>query len=168
MVLGLSIYAFTVVHVVLSLIAIAVGFVAVIGMARGLALPRWTALFLLTTALTTITGFMFPFGGVTPAFVTGLVSTVFILIALLALYGRRLDRSWRWIYIVAALVAFWLNVFVSIVQTFQKIGFFRALAPTQSEPPFLIAQLAALAVVVVLGYLAVRRFRPGMPVAVTA
>jgi hypothetical protein len=166
MILGMSLQTFTLVHVVLSLIAIVTGFVVVIGMIDGKGLPAWTALFLVTTVLTSVTGFLFPFGGLTPGIVVGIISSVLLIIALFALYIRHLTHAWRWIYTVTAIAALYLNVFVSIVQSFQKISFLQALAPTQSEPPFLITQGIALGVVFVLGILAVMRFRPGMPVAV--
>ena len=164
MILGMSIQAFTLLHVVISLIAIVTGFIVVIGMIDGKTLPLWTGLFLLTTVLTTVTGFLFPFSGITPGIVVGVLSSILLIIALFALYVRRLTRSWRWIYITTALAALYLNVFVSIVQSFQKIEFLQKLAPTGSEPPFLITQGVALGIIIVLGALAIARFRPGMPV----
>jgi hypothetical protein len=164
MILGMSLEAFTLLHVLISLVAIATGFVVVIGMIDGKRLPAWTALFLLTTVLTTVTGFMFPFTGITPGIVVGIISSVLLVLALFALYIRRLTRAWRWIYAVTAIAALYLNIFVGIVQTFQKIGLFHALAPTESETPFLICQGVALGIIIVLGVLAVVRFRPGMPV----
>lgn len=168
MILGMSLQTFTLLHVVISLVAIVTGFVVVIGMIEGKRLPAWTALFLLTTVLTSVTGFMFPFGGITPGIVVGALSSVLLILALFALYIRHLTQAWRWIYAICAIAALYLNVFVSIVQAFQKIEFLRAMAPTQSEPPFLIAQGAALGIVIVLGVLAVVRFRPGMPVSAPA
>ena len=168
MILGMSLQAFTLLHVVISLIAIVTGFIVVIGMIDGKPLPAWTALFLLTTVLTSVTGFMFPFGGITPGIIVGIISSVLLIFALFALYIRHLTQAWRWIYSVTAVAALYLNVFVSIVQAFQKIPFLQAMAPTGSEPPFLIAQAVALGILVVLGILAVMRFRPGMPVAAAA
>ena len=164
MILGVSLQTFTLLHVIISLIAIVTGFVVAIGMIEGKPLPFWTALFLLTTVLTSVTGFMFPFGGITPGIIAGILSSVLLISALFALYIRHLTQAWRWIYAVTAITALYLNVFVSIVQAFQKIDFLRAIAPTRSEPPFLIAQGAALGLIIVLGVLAVARFRPGMPV----
>jgi hypothetical protein len=164
MILGMSLQTFTLLHVVLSLIAIVTGFVVVIGMIDGKGLPLWTALFLLTTALTTLTGFLFPFGGITPGIVIGVLSSVLLVIALFALYIRRLTEAWRWIYIVTAIAALYLNLFVSIVQSFQKIDVLQKLAPTGAEPPFLITQGVALGIMIVLATLAIARFRPGMRV----
>jgi hypothetical protein len=161
----MSLHAFTLLHVVISLVAIAAGFIVVIGMIDGKRLPAWTALFLATTVLTSLTGFLFPFGGITPGIVVGIISSVLLVCALFALYIRHLTQAWRWIYAVTAIAALYLNIFVGIVQTFQKVEFFRAMAPTQSEPPFLIFQGVALGIVLVLGVFAVMRFRPGMPVA---
>jgi hypothetical protein len=165
MILGMSLETFTVLHVVISLIAIVTGFVVVIGMIDGKRLPAWTALFLLTTVLTSLTGFLFPFGGITPGIIVGILSSVLLVVALFALYIRHLTHAWRWIYALTAIAALYLNVFVSIAQAFQKIPFIRALAPTQSEPSFLIAQGLALGIVTVLGIFAVMRFRPEMRVA---
>lgn len=168
MILGMSLQTFTLLHVAISLIAIVTGFIVVIGMIEGKRLPAWTALFLLTTVLTSVTGFMFPFGGITPGIVIGALSSVSLVIALFSLYVRRLTRAWRWIYAVSAIAALYLNVFVSIAQAFQKIPFLGTLAPTQAEPPFLIIQAVALGIVIVLGVLAVVRFRPGMPATAAA
>jgi hypothetical protein len=164
MILGMSLQVFTLLHVVISLIAIVSGVVVVLGMIDGKPLPVWTGLFLLTTVLTSVTGFMFPFGGITPGIVVGILSSVLLVFALFALYVRHLTRSWRWIYAITTIAALYLNVFVSIVQAFQKIPALQALAPTQSEPPFLVVQGVALVIIIVLGALAVMRFRPGMPV----
>jgi hypothetical protein len=155
---GLS--TFTQVHVVISLIGIVAGLIVAFGMLTAKRLDRWTALFLLTTVATSVTGFFFPFHGFTPAIVVGIVSTVVLAVAILARYGRKLAGAWRWIYVVTALLALYLNVFVLIVQLFQKVPTLKALAPTQSEPPFQIAQLVTLTLFVVLTILAVRRFRP--------
>jgi uncharacterized membrane protein len=129
-------------------------------MLRASRLPGWTALFLATAILTSVTGFMFPISGVTPAIVLGLISIVILVIALAALYLKQLSGAWRWIYVTTALAALYFNVFVLIVQAFQKVPALQKLAPTQSEPPFQIAQGVTLLAIVILGTMAVRRFRP--------
>jgi hypothetical protein len=129
-------------------------------MLRARRLPGWTAVFLVTTILTSVTGFMFPISGLTPAIVFGLISIVILVIALAALYLKHLSGAWRWIYVTTALVALYLNVFVLIVQSFQKLPALQKLAPTQSEPPFLIAQAVALIAFLILGAMAARKFRP--------
>lgn len=160
MVLGLSIENFTLLHVVLSLIGIASGILALAGMLRSAA-PGWiTHLFLATTALTTITGFLFPISTFTPALGVGTVSSVLLLAAFLSLYGRHLAGDWRWIYVMTAVAALYLNIFVLIVQAFQKVPALVALAPTQSEPPFVVAQAALLIAFLWLGWRAVTRFHP--------
>jgi hypothetical protein len=159
---GLS--TFTQVHVVISLIGIVAGLIVAYGLLTAKRLDRWTALFLLATVATSVTGFFFPFHGFTPAIVVGIVSTVVLAVAILARYGRKLVGAWRWIYVVTALLALYFNVFVLIVQLFQKVSTLKALAPTQSEPPFQIAQLVTLVLFVVLTILAVRRFWPGKAV----
>jgi hypothetical protein len=160
MILGLSVGAFTIVHVIISLIAIVSGLAVFAALFKSEVRPGWTVIFLITTVLTTATGFLFPFGGVTPAFVTGLISTVVLLVTLLALYGFRLAHGWRWIYVVVALFALYLNCFVLVVQSFQKIALLNALAPTQAELPFVLTQGLLLLLFVVFGGLAVRRFHP--------
>jgi hypothetical protein len=160
MTLGLSLSGFTTLHVVISLIGIVSGFIVLYGMLVSREFHGWTALFLATTILTSVTGFMFPFNGPTPGLITGAISLAVLAVALLALYAFRLVGSWRWVYVAAALAALYLNVFVGVVQAFQKLGFLQALAPTQSEAPFAIAQIAVLAIFCALGYLALRRFHP--------
>lgn len=166
MILGMSIQTFTVLHVIISLVAIATGLVVLVGMLGSKRLTGWTAQFLLTTILTSVTGFMFPINGFTPALGTGVVSLVVLAVALLALYGKHLAGAWRWIYVATAVAALYLNVFVLIVQSFQKVAFLTAMAPTQSEPPFLIAQSVALVLFIVLGLVAAFRFRPGLRLSV--
>lgn len=160
MMLGLSLSTFTTIHVIISLIAIATGFITVFGMLTGNRMARWTAIFLVMTVLTSVTGFGFPFDHFLPSHWVGVVSLVFLAVALFAVYVKHLAGAWRWIYVVSAVVALWFNVFVLIVQSFMKISVLKALAPTQSEPPFQIAQGAALVLFVVLAILAVRQFRP--------
>ena len=160
MIIGLSIHNFTLLHVAITLVAIASGLIVLFGMLGAHRLPGRTALFLATTVLTSVTGFMFPIHGFTPALGVGIVSLVVLAIALLALYGKHLTAAWRWIYVATAVIALWFNVFVLIVQSFQKVPALHALAPTQSEPPFLIAQGVALAAFLVLGIMAGLRFRP--------
>jgi hypothetical protein len=160
MVFGVSLSTYTIIHVIISLIAIAAGCIAVFGMLQSNRMARWTATFLWMTVLTSVTGFFFPFDHVLPSHIVGAVSLVFLAVALYAVYAAHLNGAWRWIYVVSAIVALWFNVFVLIVQSFQKISALKALAPTQSEPPFQIAQGAALVLFVVLAILAVRKFRP--------
>lgn len=160
MILGLSLQAFTALHVAISLIAIASGLIVLWGALKSQRLPGWTALFLGTTLLTSVTGFLFPIAGVTPALIVGAVSLLVLAAALLALYVFDLSRAWRWIYVTAAVLALYLNVVVLVVQAFQKIGFLNRFAPTGSEPAFIATQTAVLAIFVWLGYLALRRFHP--------
>ena len=162
MIAGLSIDNFTNLHVAISLVGIVSGLIVLAGMLRARRLPGWTALFLVTTILTSVTGFMFPISGLTPGIVFGLISIVILVIALNALYVKRLAGTWRWIYVTTALIALYLNVFVLIVQSFQKLPALQKLAPTQSEPPFLIAQAAALIAFLILGAMAARKFRPDL------
>jgi hypothetical protein len=159
MILGMSTSTFTMVHVIISLIGIVSGAVVLFGLLSARHLPGWTALFLASTVLTSATGFLFhtPFG---PPHVIGIISLVVLAAAILALYLYRLSGHARWIYIVAAALALYMNAFVGVVQAFQKLSPLHALAPTQSEPPFLVAQILVMAIFVVLGILAVRRFHP--------
>src|SRR6266498_983518 len=148
MILGMSTATFTTLHVILSLIGIVSGIIALFGMLGARRPGGWTALFLATTVLTSVTGFFFPRDHLLPSHIVGVISLVVLAVAILALYGYRLARSWRWIYVASAGVALYLNVFVGVVQAFQKLPFLKPLAPTQSEPPFLITQLVVLALFV--------------------
>ena len=160
MILGLSTSAFTSVHVVLSLIGIAAGFVVVAGMFGAKKLDGWTAIFLATTVLTSVTGYFFPRDQVLPSHVVGALSLIVLAIAILAFYRYRLEGSWRWIYVIAGLVALYLNTFVGVVQAFQKIPFLNAIAPTQSDSAFIVAQLVLLAAFVAIGFAGLRTFHP--------
>lgn len=162
MILGMSFETFTLLHVAISLIAIASGFVVLAGMLTGKSLPGWTALFLATTVLTSVTGFMFPIRMFTPALAFGVLSMIVLALAIAALYVFHLAGSWRPIYVVTVLAALYLNVFVLVVQAFQKSETLAPLAPTQSEPPFLATQAVVLALFLFWGYRAVKRFHPAM------
>jgi hypothetical protein len=162
MILGMSIATFTTLHVIISLIGIVTGLVALLGMLAGKNLGVWIALFLGSTVLTSVTGFLFPFTKLLPSHVFGIISLIVLAAALLALYVFRLEGPWRWIYVAGATLALYLNVFVAVVQAFQKLAFLQPLAPTQAEAPFIVAQVAVLAIFAVLGFLAVKRFHPPM------
>jgi len=165
MVLGMSLATFTLVHVVLSLVGIVTGIIVLFGMLGARRLDGLTAIFLATTVLTSVTGFLFPFAVFLPSHAVGVISLVVLAVALLALYVYRLEGTWRWIYVATAVLALYLNVFVGVVQAFQKLAFLQPLAPTQSEPPFVIAQAAVLGIFALLGVLASVRFRPAAPLA---
>lgn len=159
MTLGLSLETFTLVHVVISLIAILSGFVVVFGLVSGKRFDGLTALFLTTTVLTSVTGFMFPFEKITPGIKLGIISLVVLAIAITARYAFHLGGPWRVIYAVGATLALYLNVFVLVVQSFEKVPALKELAPTQSEPAFLVTQLVVLAAFLVLGTFAAIKFR---------
>ena len=160
MILGMSTSTFTAVHVVLSLIGIVSGLIVLFGMFSANRLTDWTALFLVSTVLTSVTGFFFPVDHLLPSHIVGIISLVVLAIAILARYVYRLAGPWRWIYVGGAVLALYLNVFVGVVQAFQKLPFLSRLAPTQSEPPFFVAQVIVMAIFVLLGIRAVMRFRP--------
>jgi hypothetical protein len=147
-------------HVVISLLGIASGYVVIAGMLQGLRLPRWTAFFLVTTVLTSVTGFAFPFVKLLPSHILAVLSLIVLAIAIYAFYSRKLAGRWRATYVITAIIAQYLNVFVLIVQAFMKLPPLKALAPTQTEPPFAIAQAVNLVAFLVLGYLATKRFQP--------
>jgi hypothetical protein len=160
MILGMSLATFTLVHVLISLVAIAAGLIAMIGLLGSRPMPGWTGLFLATTILTSVTGFFFPFGTLLPSHIVGIISLVLLAGAVVALYVGHLSGVWRPVYVVTAMLSLYLNVFVLVVQAFQKVGPLHALAPTQSEPPFLVAQgitLLFFGLVIIAG---LRRFHP--------
>lgn len=159
MILGMSTATYTVLHVVLSLLGIVSGFVVIFGLIRNRRLDSWTSVFLASTALTSITGFGFPFEHLLPAHKVGIVSLLVLAVTIPARYVFHLTGRWRSTYVVGATIALYLNVFVGVVQAFLKMPALKTLAPTQTEPPFVVAQLMVLAVFIALSVLAVKRFR---------
>lgn len=158
MILGMSTSTFALVHVLISLAGIGSGVIVVYGLLTRNRLDGWTAFFLATTILTDLTGYLFPVEHTLPSHIVGAISLAALAGALLARYARRMEGAWRWIYVVTAMIGLYLNVFVAVVQSFLKIPAVHALAPTQKEPPFLVVQLIVMAVFVVLGVFAVRKF----------
>lgn len=150
-------------HIAISLIALATGFMVMAGFLSGTGLRGTHHLFLLTTVATSVTGFFLPAGKLLPSHITGIVSLLVLAVAIYAFYGAKLSGRWRRIYVIAATGALYLNVFVLVVQTFVKNPTLLALAPTQSELPFAITQLAVLLAFVALGYAAYSRARHANP-----
>jgi hypothetical protein len=159
MILGMP--AFTAVHVLLSLLGIGSGLVVLWGLCSAKPMNGWTALFLASTLATSLTGFFFPFHGFTPGLAVGVLSTAVLIPTLSARYLRHLRGAWRGVYVVGAVVAFYFNAFVLVVQSFLKISALHALAPTGSEPAFVLVQAVVLLFCFVAGLLAIRRFHPG-------
>jgi hypothetical protein len=159
MILGMSLSTFTIVHTAISLVGIVSGIIVVFGLLSGKRLDGWIALFLLTTVLTSVTGFMFPFDHLLPSHKVGMISLVVLALALVARYSFHLAGGWRRTYVLTAVMALYLNVFVLVVQSFLKVPRLHALAPTQQEPPFLVAQLIVLAIFIWLAIAAVKGFR---------
>ena len=159
MILGMSLAGFTVFHLIISMIAIALGFIVAGGILASNRLPGWTAWFLVLTVLTSATGFLFPFTKILPSHVVAIISLVLLAIAVYALYGKALARIWRTVYVVTAMLALWFNVFVLIAQSFQKVALLNVYAPTGSEPPFAITQGIVLLFFIFLIVLGIRRFK---------
>src|SRR2546425_12972559 len=156
---GMTTSTFTFVHVLLSLVGIGAGFVVLFGLLAGKPLDGWTALFLATTVATSVTGFGFPVDHLLPSHKVGIISLVVLAVAILARYALHLAGAWRRIYVVCAAVALYLNVFVGVVQAFLKVSALHAVAPQQTEPPFVATQVAVLALFIVLTVFAAKRFR---------
>ncbi|HVO58236.1 MAG TPA: hypothetical protein VMT51_11120 [Dongiaceae bacterium] len=148
----------TFIHVLLSLVGIASGFIVILGLIGGRSLRGVAGLFLATTILTSATGFLFPVHKLLPSHIVGIISLVFLAIAVVAFYPKQLQGGWRRTYAITAVLAQYLNVFVLVAQLFMKVPALKALAPTQSEGPFKMAQLAVLLLFLILGVLAARRF----------
>ena len=157
----------TLIHVVISLIGIVSGFVVIYGFFTSSRLDGWTALFLITTVLTSVTGFFFPFHKFTPAHAVGILSLVILAVAILGRYRFDMSGGWRSTYVITAMIAQYLNFFVLVVQSFAKVAVLKTMAPTQSEPPFAITQGIVLLLFICLGVLAVKKFRV-TPVQATA
>jgi len=153
-------HIYTIIHTLISFVAIVTGFVVLFGLLAGQRLSGWTKWFLIAAVATTVTGFFFPFHSLTPAFKLGIISAFVLAITIYARYPRHLAGAWRWIYVVGAVISLYFNVFVLVVQSFEKIPALHAIAPTQTEQPFKLTQLIALAVFVLLGIVAVIRFHP--------
>ncbi len=150
---------FTLVHVVISLVGILSGFIVLFGMLAGKRFNGWTGVFLATTVATSATGFFFPFHGLTPAIAVGILSLVVLAVAIVARYRRNLAGAWRKTYVVSAVLALYLNVFVLIVQAFLKIPALKNIAPTPNDPPFKLTQLVVLVTFIALGIVAAIKFR---------
>jgi hypothetical protein len=157
--MSVGLAAFTLFHVAISLVGIVSGFVVVYGLLTARRLDGWTALFLTTTVATSVTGFLFPVHHFMPSHAVGILSLVVLAPCIYARYGRHLAGSWRWIYVVTAMIGFYLNFFVLVVQAFMKVPALKELAPTQTEPPFKLTQLVVLAAFIVLTVAATIRFR---------
>lgn len=159
MILGMSLAGFTVFHLIISMVAIALGFVVAGGVLASNRLPGWTGWFLVLTILTSATGFLFPFTKILPSHVVAIISLVLLAVAVYALYGKGLAGIWRTVYVVTAMLALWFNVFVLIAQSFQKVALLNVYAPTGSEPPFAITQGIVLLFFIFLIVLGIKRFK---------
>ena len=158
MILGMTTSTYTLVHVLISLVGIGSGWVVLYGLLKGKLFDGWTALYLTTTVATSATGFAFPFHELLPSHVVGAISLLVLAVAILARYGLQLAGGWRRVYVISAVLALYLNVFVAVVQAFLKMPVLKALAPTQKEPPFMVAQLVVLLIFGGLTILAAKRF----------
>jgi len=165
MVFGMSLQTYTLIHVLISLIGIASGLVALYGLLKNKRFNSWTAVFLTSTVLTSVTGFGFPFDHLLPSHKVAILSLLALTIAIVARYPLHLAGAWRKTYVIGACVALYFNCFVLVVQLFEKVPTLKALAPTQKELPFAIAQLVVLVVFIVLTVFAAKRFRGELTVA---
>jgi hypothetical protein len=162
MVLGMSLATYTAVHVTISLIGIVTGFVVLFGLLRGRLFCTWNGVFLVSTVLTSVTGFGFPYTKVTPGIILGILSLIALAIAIFAIYARHLQGTWRRTYVISAMIALYFNVFVLAAQLFEHVPAIHALAPTQTEGPFKIAQLLLLVLFAAFITAAAKKFRPAL------
>jgi len=153
-------HIYTIIHTLISLVAIFTGIVVLFGMLAGNRLDCWTKWFLTTVVLTTVTGFFFPFHGFTPAIGLGIISLPFLALTIFARCSKHLAGAWRWIYAIGAVICLYFNLFVLLVQLFEKVPALHAMASTQTESPFKLTQLAVLVLSALLAIVAVIRFRP--------
>ena len=159
MILGMTTSAFTLLHVLLSLAGIGSGLVVLYGLLNAKRLDGWTAIFFATTIATSVTGFLFPIEKLTPGLVIGILSLALLALAIVARYQLRLIGGWRRAYVISAMVALYFNVFVAVVQAFEKVPALKSAAPTQKEPPFVVTQLIVMAGFVLAVWVAAKRFR---------
>jgi len=153
---------YTFIHVVVSLIAIITGLVVFAEMILGFYSAEWTTIFLWTTIATNVTGFFFPFRGFKPSYGVGLISLILLALAYQGLYSHHLEGAWRGTYVVTAVLSLYFNVFVLIVQSFQKVPTLNALAPTQTEKPFKLTNAITLVLFIIFGTLAFLHFHPAL------
>src|SRR6266542_6606619 len=151
---------YTIIHTVISLIAIFTGIAVLFRMLAGKRLDGWTKWFLTTAVLTTVTGFFFPFHGFTPAIGLGIISLPFLAITIFARYSKHLAGAWRWSYVIGAVICLYFNLFVLVVQLFEKVPALHAMASTQTVSPFKLTQLIVLTTFILLGIVAVIRLHP--------
>lgn len=164
MVLGMSLTTFTLFHVLLSVIGIFAGVVVLGGLFGGNKLPGWTSVFLITTVLTSVSGFFFPFTAFGPPHIVGVLSLVVLAAVIPALYVYHLSGAWRWVYVLGTVLSLYFNVFVAVVQAFQKLPYLQSVAPTQTEAPFIVTQSLVLLAFIAFGVLAVKLFHsPASP-----
>ena len=166
MMLGMSLATFTLVHTIISLIGIGTGLIVMSGMWSSNRMPGMTALFLVTTILTSVTGFMFPFKAFGPPHAVGVLSLIVLVFTVLGVYVYRLVGRWRAIYVYTAVFALYLNVFVLVVQMFQKIPALNELAPKGNEPPFAVTQGIVFVLFALAGWHSLRKFHPASEIAV--
>jgi hypothetical protein len=160
MILGLSLVQFTYLHVFMSLIGLGAGIFVIFGLLTSRRLSILTSLFLITTLGTSLTGFLFPFKGMSPGIILGILSTITLIVAIVALYVCKLAGPWRGIYVVAACIAYYFNFFVLISQSFDKVPALHAIGPSQKSPGFMITQVAVLLIFILLTARAVKKFHP--------
>jgi hypothetical protein len=158
-ILGMSLATFTLIHVLLSLAGIGTGLIVAYGLLTTKRLDGWTAIFLTTTVLTSLTGYLFPFERLLPSHIVGAISLLVLGVAILARYSFHLAGGWRRTYVITALLGLYLNCFVAVVQAFLKVPALKAMAPTQKESPFVVAQVLVLLLFVILGISAIWRFK---------
>jgi hypothetical protein len=163
-VFGIPLATYTFLHVLISLIGIGSGAVVLAGLVAGKRLDGWTAVFLATTVATSVTGYGFPFEHLLPSHVVGFISLIVLAVAIVARYAFQMRGAWRRVYVVTAMLALYLNVFVGVVQSFLKIPFLKALAPKQTELPFVASQGVVLLSFLILAVLAAMRFRADLPI----
>ncbi len=160
MILGMSTSTYTLIHVLISLTGIGSGLIVMFGLLTRRRMNGWTAIFLVTTVLTSVTGFGFPVDHLLPSHKVAIISLVVLTVAILARYAFHMAGAWRSIYVISAALALYFNAFVGVVQAFLKIPALKALAPKQTEPPFLVAQLVVLVIFIGLAISATVRFHP--------
>ena len=150
----------TLFHTVISIVAITAGLVVVGGLIAGMRIDGWTGIFLVTTAVTSITGFFLPFTHLLASHWIGIISLLVLPFVIAARYWKQMRGGWRGIYVVGTVLVLYLNFFVLLVQLFRRIPALIVSAPKQTEPPFVLTQLLVLALFAWLGFAAFRRFRP--------
>jgi hypothetical protein len=147
-------------HLAISLLGIGSGIVVLLGFFGNKRVDAPTHFFLITTILTSVTGFFLPAHRILPSRILGVLSLIALAVACVGRYSKNMQRGWLTSFVISAMTSLYFNVFVLIAQSFMKVPALHALAPNGVEPPFAVAQGVKLVLFIILTIVALKKFRP--------